>query len=120
MDDLAPNLLHILRHALGTGEDGRAPCYRNHFVTGEGSSDHPLCMQLATMGLMVRRNGSPLTGGADLFTVTQEGRAAARPEPGSERKLTRAQRRYREFLNADSGVTFGEWIRQRNPIGQVH
>jgi len=32
-----------------------------------------------------------------------------RPVP----KITRSQRRYRDFLNADSGLTFIEWLRYR-------
>ena len=30
---------------------------------------------------------------------------------GTPRKMTRSQRRYREWLRSDSGLTFGEWIK---------
>ncbi|MCS3807850.1 hypothetical protein [Xanthomonas sp. 4461] len=113
MRDLTPAELHVLRHSLGTGEDGRNPSYRNHFVTGAGSSDHPTCMQLVDLGLMQRRNGGALSGGDDIFTVTAEGRVAARPAPAAP--LTAGQRRYRAFLAADSGLTFGQWLTSRGP-----
>ncbi|KWV17183.1 hypothetical protein ATB53_00450 [Xanthomonas translucens] len=78
----------MLRHALGTSDNGKRQSYRNHFVTGEGSTDHPLCMQLVAMGFMARRNGNELTGGDDLFTVTDAGRAAARPAPEGQRSCS--------------------------------
>ncbi|MBB3832510.1 hypothetical protein FHR55_000676 [Xanthomonas arboricola] len=110
MRDLTQSELSVLRHSLGTGEDGRNPSYRNHFVTGAGSSDHPTCMQLVDLGLMQRRNGNALSGGDDIFTVTEAGRTAAAPaaEPA---KLSRSARRYRSYLSADSNLSFGSWLR---------
>ncbi|PPU28671.1 hypothetical protein [Xanthomonas arboricola] len=105
MRDLTPTELHVLRHSLGTGEDGRNPSYRNHFVTGPNSSDHPTCMQLVDLGLMQRRAGGAISGGDDIFTVTTGGRAAA--EPQEVPKLSRSARRYRNYLSADSGLSFG-------------
>lgn len=70
--------VHILRHSLGVPDPGQTSMYRNHFVTGEGSVDHPDCMALVGMGLMVRREGSQLTGGDDLFLVNDAGKAAVR------------------------------------------
>lgn len=75
--DLTKRQLHVLRHSLGVGDDGKGVAYRNHFVTGEGSKDHPDCMALVALGLMTRRDGSPMTGGDDLFTVTDAGKAVA-------------------------------------------
>lgn len=113
MSELSPKLLHILRHALGTGEGGRRPTYRNYFVTGEGSIDYLLCTQLVVLGYMTRVAGNAATGGDDVFYVTDAGRAAARPSPAP--KLTRSQQRYQDWLDADSGLRFGEWIRMRVP-----
>ncbi|CAD0338868.1 hypothetical protein CFBP498_26240 [Xanthomonas hortorum pv. vitians] len=113
MRDLTQEELHVLRHSLGTGEHGRKPSYRNHFVTGEGSKDHPTCMQLVELGLMQRCTGSAISGGADIFTVTAEGRVAARAARAAP--LTAGQRRYRAFLDADSGMTFGKWLTSRGP-----
>lgn len=76
--------LHILRHALGLNQTGNE--YRNHFVTGPGSKDYNHCMALVKNGHMTRRSGSCLTGGNDLFLVTDPGRAAALQEqPGKQR-----------------------------------
>ena len=116
MANLDGRQLHILRHALGIGDDGTRAAYRNHFVTGEGGVDHPHCMALVESGHMVRRDGSMLTGGDDLFLVTDAGRAAARPAQAAP--LSRSQQRYQRFLDADSGLTFGEWLRCRDAHGR--
>lgn len=104
-------MLHILQHSLGADEFGRGRQYRNHFVTGEGSVDYPHCMALVEKGLMTKHLGSALTGGDDLFHVTEAGKryvAELSPPPP---KLMRSQRRYRSYLDADSGMSFGEWLR---------
>jgi hypothetical protein len=64
---------HIIKHALGLTR-GEAE-YRNHFVTGPGSSDYSDCMTLVDSGMMLRRPGSELTGGDYLFVVTDKGRS---------------------------------------------
>ncbi|MBA0329591.1 hypothetical protein D7U76_15630 [Stenotrophomonas maltophilia] len=102
--------LQILRHALGVGDGGLERSYRSHFVTGPRGTDHQHCMALVERGFMARRAGNALTGGSDLFNVTQAGRAAVQehtPPP----KLTRSQQRYQQFLRYDGGVTFGEYLR---------
>ncbi|MES2958488.1 MAG: hypothetical protein V4792_09880 [Pseudomonadota bacterium] len=107
------NQLHILMHSLGLQEDGTGTAYRNHFVTGEGSTDWPTCCALVESGLMRRRAGNELSGGDDVFWVTDSGReyvAANKPVPP---KLTRSQKRYSDFLAADSDMRFGEWLRSR-------
>lgn len=106
--DVPADQLSILRHALGVGEDGCGPSYRNHFVTGEGGADHRLCMALVARGFMARRAGNAITGGSDLFNVTQAGHVVAIAPPP---KLTPGQRRYAAFLRTDDGSTFGEWLR---------
>ena len=64
----------ILRHALGLGRGSRE--YRNHFVTGPGTTDYPHCEALVTAGLMRRRDLNPLSGGELLYSVTDAGRVA--------------------------------------------
>ena len=66
----------ILRHALGLGRSERE--YRNHFVTGPGSTDYPHCEALVTAGLMTKSPGHPLSGGDPIYYVTEAGRAAPR------------------------------------------
>lgn len=77
---LTPEQLATLKHSLGVPSAKKAPStfYRSHFVTGEGSSDHPICMSLVALGLMTRRPGNPLSGGDDIFNVTGRGEAVVR------------------------------------------
>lgn len=103
--------LQILRHALGVGDHGWDRSYRNHFVTSPDGADHQHCMALVALGFMARRPGNAITGGSDLFNVTQAGRAAVQEHTPPPPKLTRSQRRYQQFLRYDGGVTFGEYLR---------
>ncbi|MCU1068503.1 hypothetical protein [Stenotrophomonas maltophilia] len=103
--------LQILRHALGVGDGGLERSYRNHFVTGEGGADHQHCMALVERGLLVRHAANAITGGSDLFNVTQAGRAAVHAHTPPPPKLTTSQQRYQQFLRYDGGVTFGEYLR---------
>ena len=65
----------ILRHALGLGRSDHE--YRNHFVTGPGSTDYPHCQALVAAGLMTRHDGHLISGGDPIFRVTKAGRIAA-------------------------------------------
>ncbi|MCD9097082.1 hypothetical protein [Luteimonas fraxinea] len=105
-----PEQLRILRHALGIGDCGTKPPYRNHFVTGVDSSDHPHCMALVQRGLMSRRTGNALSGGDDVFSVTADGRLAA---GGTWVKQPRSKQRYADWLREDGVESFGEWLRRR-------
>jgi len=73
----------ILRHALGYGRRA-APGWRNYFVTGPGSDDHPHCEALVTAGLMTKREGTAMSGWDAVYSVTDEGRAAARHKPPND------------------------------------
>ena len=75
---LTAEQLDILRHTIGLRQ-GRTKVDRNHFVTGEGSTDHPICMSLVEAGLMMRIRGGPLSGGDDIFRATEAGKEAAKP-----------------------------------------
>lgn len=101
-----------LCHALGLDANGRGESYRSHFVTGEGSSDYAHCMTAVAAGLMVRHAGSELTGGDYLFRVTDAGRKFVADNRPELPRMTAAQRRYRQWLDADSGLSFGEWIKR--------
>lgn len=69
---MTPKQRDLARHALGL--DGRRrQSYRNHFVTGEGSTDHLHWLALVEAGHAWRRAGSQLTGGDDLFRLTKAG-----------------------------------------------
>lgn len=72
---------NILRHALGLSSVGMRSTdreYRNHFVTGPGSTDYPHCEALVAAGLMRRYEGNQLTGGDPMYVVTDEGKTVAR------------------------------------------
>lgn len=112
------SLLHVLQHALGRDQygkskDGRAD-YRNHFCAGEGHADLATCRGAVTQGLMREHPPSEISGGDSIFVVTDAGKAYIAANSPPEPKLTRGQRRYREWLGssaAGSGVAFGAWIR---------
>ena len=102
---------HILLHSLGLTYGREA--YRNHFVTGEGSTDYPHCIALVEAGLMFRRNGGPLSGGDDVFIVTMIGKQVAY---ACLPKLTRAQERYRQYLDVSdsTGESFGQFLKRNH------
>jgi len=89
---------------------GKAKEYRNHFCTTPDTIDYPYCKSLADAGLM--ENCGPLRIAGDMLTfmVTEDGKKRAREYLPPEPKLTRSQRRYREWLHADTGETFAEWL----------
>lgn len=105
--------LHILQHSLGLDKYGGGTQFRNHFVTGEGSKDFDNCRALAADGLMTERAGNALSGGDSIFCVTRKGiefvalNSPARPPTP---KLTRSQKRYQAWLDADCGLSFAEWM----------
>jgi hypothetical protein len=106
--------LHVLQHSLGVDQYGRGRQYRNHFVTGPGTTDYPRCMELVDAGFMTRRAGNELSGGDYIFTVTLAGiRAVAEHSPAPPR-LTRSQQRYEDFLSADCDLSFGEWLKWKS------
>ena len=89
--------LHILRHSLGIGEDGRGKPYRNHFCTGPGSKDWDDCRILSAVGMMLDKGPMKLVGGDHCFVVTDEGRkSAVNSEPLP--KPSKAKRRYLYWL----------------------
>lgn len=104
--------LHILQHSLGVDQYGQGDQYRDHFVTGECSDDHPTCMALVADGLMRRWPAVKVYGEMDLFRVTDAGRAYVREHSPEPPKLTSGQRRYQRWLDgAADWMTFGEWLR---------
>jgi hypothetical protein len=83
---LTPIQRDLARHALGLPNASRRN-YRNYFVTGPGSDDYDNWCEMVTAGYATRRAGSPLTGGDDLFKLTEAGaRAALDPRETSDVK----------------------------------
>jgi len=117
---MTPNQLHILQHSLGCDQYGHATkiyrdendgCfnyYRNRYV----SDPDPNLIALVEMGYMEDRGSyGTLTGGMHCYMVTKEGVAAMKRESPERPYLSRSQRRYRAFLDADGCLTFGEWLK---------
>jgi hypothetical protein len=112
--ELAGRHLHILQHSLGVDQHGQGDQYRNHFVTGAGSIDHPDCMALVEAGLMNVRLSPPHYGGMDYFHVTDAGKRYVAENSPPPPKLTAGQKRYRRWLDVSdaTGETFAEFCRR--------
>ena len=106
---LSQRQLEILQHALGLDQYGRGQMYRNHFCAG--GDDEAVCRELVSMGYMetFTREWLPYYN----CTVTKAGKAAVLEQSPKPPKLTKSQQRYREFLKADSGLSFIEWLKDR-------
>jgi hypothetical protein len=83
--------------------------YRNHFCAG--ATDELVCRELVAMGYMETfvRPYLPYYN----CTVTESGKAAMLEQSPKPPKLTRSQLRYRSFLDADSGESFGQWLKDQ-------
>lgn len=104
-------LLHILQHSLGVDHYGRGDQYRNHFVTGPGSVDWDTCQQAVMDGLMSVRSSALLPSDGRCFHVTEAGKAYVAEQSPKPPSLSRSQRRYREWLDADCCMPFGQYLR---------
>lgn len=104
--------LHILQHSLGLDQYGQGTWYRNHYVCGPGQGGYLDCCALVLAGLMQEHPPSELTGGDSCFVVTSEGKEAVRTHSPKPPRVTRAQKRYREWLGADCGLTFKQWLQR--------
>jgi hypothetical protein len=103
--------LHVLQHSLGLNQYGQGAGHRNYFVTSEGTTDWPVCVAAVAEGLMTQTKGNAITGGGDVFRVTPEGVAWVQQHSPKAPTLTRGQRAYRAWLNADNDMTFGQWLK---------
>jgi hypothetical protein len=109
---LTPEELHVLQHALGLDKHGRGQAYRRHFCPDQTGPDTDLCVALVAKRFMVER---PVkwVGNLRTFIVTEDGEAACRGQSPPPPKLTRSQRRYREWLHSgwSDGMKFGAWLK---------
>lgn len=112
--------LHILQHSLGCdkygcGElrddegDGCFGYYRNRYV----SDPAPDLVALVAAGLMRDRGAYEIAGGMHCYSVTDEGVAAMKRESPKPPNVSASRRRYIQFLDADLGCTFGEYLKNR-------
>ncbi|MDA8522018.1 hypothetical protein [Acidovorax sp. NCPPB 4044] len=101
--------INLLHHTLGLRVDRRDP-WRNHFVAGPGHHDMPDLEALEAAGLMRRGRTPGFCNPSDIvFMATEAGQALALeklPEPPPPKKKTQ----HRQWLDADSGYSFGQWL----------
>ena len=101
--------LEIIQHALGANKYGRRPRgSRNYFCAG--LKDEPDCRELVAMGYMQEHRRTQVFPYYNC-SVTGEGINAMLRESPVPPKLTRSQKRYQRFLDADSGMSFREWLK---------
>ena len=100
--------LEILQHSLGVDQYGQGQMYRNHFCAGV--DDEPTCRELVALGLMQQHQTTEVFPYFNC-SVTDKGKRVVREESPKPKKLTRSQLRYLRFLDADSGIPFGEWLK---------
>jgi hypothetical protein len=111
--EMTKKQLEILQHSLGLDEFGQGRMYRNHFCAG--SDDEETCRELIALGFMTQHARTEMLPYFNC-SVTEAGKKAVGDESPGPPKLTAGQRRYREFLNADSGLKFGEWLKMRRTV----
>ena len=112
--------LQILQHSLGVDQYGRGEQYRNHFATGPGGSDWDVCQELADLGLMKRYEPKAWMGGMYCFVVTDAGKAFVAEKSPAPPKLTRSQKRYREFLKDDFFEgNFMDWLKENERLRKM-
>lgn len=104
---LTPEQLGILQHTLGLDEYGQGSMYRNHYV-----GEEPVCRELVALGFMRERADNGLTGGSPWFSVTEAGKQAIAAQSPKPPKVSRAQQRYRDWLDEDGTCSFGEWLKR--------
>ncbi len=78
-----------------------------------GCSENPykrVCRELVEMGYMKQHRTTEMLPYFNC-SVTDEGIKAMREESPAPPKLSRSQQRYREFLRADCGYSFIEWLK---------
>ena len=114
---MTPKQLDIVRHSVAMDSDGHRAYDRNYFVTDPDCDDGRVCCELVAAGLMRDHGPQSIAGGMHLYRVTDEGIRQATPVAP---KRTRSQGRYQEFLNADSGLSFFEWLKTRRRTPSIH
>lgn len=105
----SPYQIELLHHTLGLRADRREP-FRDYFVAGPGHHDMPDLEALERLGLMGRHRAPSFCDPSDVvFYTTDAGRALALemlPEPPPPPKHSQ----HREWMDADTGFSFGEWL----------
>lgn len=98
--------LDVLHHTLGVTPMRRDP-YRNYYVAGVGHHSQHILLELVADGLMAEALAPRfLADGDQVYRVTETGRIVAL----EQLPLPPKRSRYEEFLDADYGHSFAEWL----------
>lgn len=109
-NEMTREQLHILRHSLGLDDTGRGREYRNHYCIGPDCHGWSDVRTLIEQRLMRDCGSGGIAGGLHIIVVTDAGKMLARKQDPMP-KETRGHRRWKAFLRADCGMTFGEWLK---------
>ena len=116
---MTPNQLHILQHSLGCDEygmaermyrdegDGAMGYYRNRYVSDPDAD----LTALVDMSYIRDCGSMEICGSMHYYRVTKEGLAAMKAASPKPPKLLRSAQRYRDFLRADLGCSFTEYLK---------
>lgn len=115
---MKPEHLHILQHSLGLDEFAKGSWYRNRFVTEPTSSDGILCQELCSLGLMKDYGSNNLIGEMHTYCVTEKGMDECVKNSKAPPKLSRGQKRYKQYLKSDCGLSFIDWLRTHTPLNR--
>lgn len=111
---MTPEARHILLHTLGLQPAVDGTTYRNRYVSGP--TPPPGMAELVDLGLMAERQRPGfLPADGRSWCATDAGKAAALAEHAATLpRLTRGQRRYRDWLRVSdaTGESFTEWLRR--------
>jgi len=108
-----PKHLHILQHSLGVDQYGRGNQYRNHYAVGPGCDGFEDCRELVDLGFMQDHGAQEMWGNMHGFTVTESGKQAMEKASPPPPKISPGRKRYLDFLHADSGMSFIDWLKVR-------
>lgn len=110
--------LQILQHSLGRDQYGQRPKislhedYRNYFYTGPGCNDFDLCKALVKSGLMKQSNAvNHSKHEMYYFHVTDKGIDAVNRLSPKPPILSKAKKRYQQYLESECVESFGEWLK---------
>ena len=116
---MSPEQLHILQHSLGCDKYGQrerqcANYYRDHYCVGlDNAATLADIRALVAHGWM--REGHTINEGRDqYFHVTQLGISAMKGQSPKPPKVSRGRQRYREWLNAECSMSFGDFLKWRH------
>lgn len=100
--NISQSSVELMQHALGINERNREP-YRNYFLSSHEDNEWE---ELVSKGLATSYPAPNGVCGDIYYQVTDEGKDVAisqLPEP-------KKQTKYDEYLDADTCITFAEWL----------